>query len=237
MHRRAVGQKYVKIAEAHIFETALCIFHTDVRTSVVLLLRGRIKSDAVIRNDDFIGVIGLTRRNSDRAALFLHAYTVLNGVFYDRLDAELRQNKVRCLNIIFHIQLIAEAELFDVQILLQMLKLLRKRNGLCLLQRIHIPPQVLGKCHRCLLRGLGIDTAHHRDRRQGVVHKVRLYLRYHNADLCLVQFLLHLLVADGFEVLLSKVVHQTYDLIDHRDRKSEIVEMDVCEKQIPVQRV
>ena len=57
-----------------------------------------------------------------------------------------------------------------------MLQLLIERDRIGSFERIHIAAQILGKRHRRLLRGIGIDLAHHRDRGQGVIHKVRLDL-------------------------------------------------------------
>ena len=86
--------------------------------SVLLLRRVDVKSDAVIRHDHLIGLFRFTGRDGDRTALFLHADAVLDGVFHQRLDAQLRQDEIRRLNIIGDIQLLSETELFDIQILL-----------------------------------------------------------------------------------------------------------------------
>ena len=109
---------YVHFAAAHLFESSSGILHTDMGASVLLLRRVDVKSDAVIRHDHLIGLFRFTGRDSDRTALFLHADAVLDGVFHQRLDAQLRQDEIRRLNIIGDIQLLSETELFDIQILL-----------------------------------------------------------------------------------------------------------------------
>ena len=98
---------------AHLFKTVFYIFHADVRTSVVFLFI-HVKADAVVRHNDLKRGFRLSCGDRERTAAALFAQTVLDGVFRERLDAQLRQQKVGCLNIVRDFQLLSEPQLFDV---------------------------------------------------------------------------------------------------------------------------
>ena len=64
-----------------------------------------------------------------------------------------------------------------------------------------------------------------------------LDLTHHHTDLRLIQFLLHLLVADGLLILLPQVQNDPQDLIQHGDGKTEIIKMYLRKGEHPVQRI
>ena len=118
-----------------------------------------------------------------------------------------------------------------------MLQLLCKGNGSGLLQRIHIAAKIFGEGYRRFLSGPGIKLAHHCDRGQGVIHKVRPYLTYHYIYLCLVQLLLHFLIAYRFFILSPQIQYQTHYLISHCYSKTIVEEVSSCKVDILVEYI
>jgi len=99
---------------AHIFKALFGILHSDVASAVVFSFGCRVKADAVVFDYHFISVVGLAGRYLHRAAVIFHAYAVLDSVFDQRLDRQQRYLKVRRLYVVFDIQLIVKAQLFNI---------------------------------------------------------------------------------------------------------------------------
>ena len=66
---------------------------------------------------------------------------------------------------------------------------------------------------------------------------MRLDLAHHHTDLRLIEFLLHLLITDGILVLLTQIQDDPYDLIQHSDRQTEIIEMQIRKIEILIHHI
>ena len=186
-----------------------------------LLLTGlfHVEAHAVIGNHNLIGTVGFHRGDLHGSAVFLHADPVLYRIFHQWLDGEDRKFKIRGLDIVLHIQRIGKPQLFDIKIILKMLKLHLEGHRCLLFQCIHVRSEVLCKCDGRLFSRLRIDITEDRNRGQCIIDKVGPDLRDHDLDLCLKPFLLRPFPFAGDTDIFSRIMIDLQGQIGNGIRK------------------
>ena len=101
-------------------------------------------------------------------------------VFHDGLQGQRRQHEVRAANVVNDAQRVFKAHLFDIQIDLCMLQLLRERDLPIVLEGAHVALQIAGEFFRCLFGRLGVVFAKILDRGKCVIQEMRLDLAEHD---------------------------------------------------------
>ena len=134
------------------------IFNADVGFSIVHIMC-RVKADPCVGDSHDIAFRLLPGGQGKDAAASLFGDPVLDGVLHQRLDGQHRQEKMVCLNIVNHGQFLTKAQLFQLQVGLDMVKLLMKRDHCLLFDGLQIVSQVGGKLIHHLPGGVRVRPA------------------------------------------------------------------------------
>ena len=121
---------------------------------------GRVKAGAVVNDHRLVKYRRFPCDDAHGARVIgLGAHAVADGVFHQRLQAERRQLEPGGTKVVFHLQLVAKAQLLQRQIVSGVVQLSGKRDGLFLCQRVHVAPQIFRKFVHGVFRCRRVDAA------------------------------------------------------------------------------
>ena len=97
-----------------------------------------VKSHAIVRDEDVDIPLRLIGADADRAALFLLHDAVADGVFHNRLQRQRRNPEIVLVDVVQHVQPLAEALLLQRDVIVDVLELTVERDRLFRRQSFHI---------------------------------------------------------------------------------------------------